>query len=112
MTPEILVHMTADISLKSVPCIVWAAPVIILLVASSRMPYGYYALTRILTSGAAVLVAVLGLQERFLLRLWSLPFLAIAIMFNPLVPIQLHRETWFFVDLGTAVIFCAHLIFV
>jgi hypothetical protein len=104
--------MTADISLKSVPRIVWTIPVVLLIVASSRMPYGYYTFTRIVTCGMAISVAALGLQERFLVKSWSLAFLTIAVLFNPLVPIHLHRTTWFFLDLGTAMIFCAHLIFV
>jgi len=104
--------MTAEISIKSVPRIAWAIPVALLIVASSRMPYGYYTFTRIVTCGMAISVAILGLRERFLIKSWSLPFMAIAVLFNPLVPIHLHRTTWFFLDLGTAIIFFAHAIFV
>jgi surface polysaccharide O-acyltransferase-like enzyme len=104
--------MIVNIPLKSVPQIVWLIPVLLLIVACSRMPYSYYMLTRIVTCCSAIAVAFLGLQERLLVKLWSIPFMAIVVLFNPLMPIHLHRTTWVFLDFGTAAFFCAHLIFV
>jgi hypothetical protein len=106
------VNMIADHNLRSIPCIIWMIPVIILLIACGRLPYGYYTFTRVATSGIAISIAIFGLRERHLLKAWSLVFFAIAVLFNPARPIYLHRSTWLFLDLATAATFCAHLIFV
>jgi hypothetical protein len=36
----------------------------------------------------------------------------IAILFNPLIPIYLKRQTWIWVDLASAAAILAHMIFV
>jgi uncharacterized protein DUF6804 len=104
--------MTVDSRMKSILPIVWFVPALLLLIAIWRLPYGYYTLTRIVTCGVAVLIAVAGLQERPAVQTWSFPLLAIAVLFNPLVPIHLSRATWFYFDLGAAAIFVLHLVFV
>jgi hypothetical protein len=104
--------LTVDFRIKSIPPIVWFVPALLLLIAVWRLPYGYYTLIRIMTCGVAVLIAVAGLQERPTVQTWSLPLFAIAVLFNPLVPIHLGRATWFYLDLGAAAIFVLHLVFV
>jgi hypothetical protein len=104
--------MIADFKLKTIPRIVWVVPALLLLIAVWRLPYGYYTFTRIVTCGVSVLIAVAGLQERPVVQVWSFPLLAIAVLFNPLVPIHLSRATWFYLDLGAAAIFVLHLVFV
>ena len=104
--------MTADFRINSIPRIVWLVPALMLLIAVWRLPYGYYTLTRIVTCGVAVLIAVAGLQERPMVQTWSFLLLAIAVLFNPLVPIHLSRATLFYLDLGAAAIFVLHLVFV
>jgi hypothetical protein len=104
--------MTVNFRMKSIPPIVWVIPALLLLAAIFRLPYGYYTFTRILTCGAAVLIAVAGVPERLVVQIWSFPLLAIAVLFNPLVPIHLNRATWFYFDLGAAAIFALHLVFV
>jgi hypothetical protein len=104
--------MTVDSRMKSIPPIVWLVPALLLLIAVWRLPYGYYTFTRMVTCGVAVLIAVAGLQGRPVVQTWSFPLLAIAVLFNPLVPIHLHRATWFYFDLGAAAIFILHLVFV
>lgn len=101
-----------DLKMKSIPQIVWVVPACLLLIAIWRLPYGYYTLTRIVTCGVAVLIAVASVPERPVVQIWSFPLLAIAVLFNPLVPIHLNRATWFYFDLGAAAIFILHLVFV
>ena len=43
---------------------------------------------------------------------WAIALMLIAVLFNPILPIHLDRSTWFYLDLGAAGIFVAHLIFV
>lgn len=104
--------MIADFKLKSIPQIVWVVPALILLIAVWRLPYGYYTFTRIMTCGVAVLIAVAGMQERAVVQIWSILLLAIAVLFNPFIPIHLNRAVWCYLDLGAAAAFLAHLVFV
>ena len=81
--------MTVNSRMKSIPLIVWVIPALLLLVAICRLPYGYYTLTRVVTCGVAVLIAVAGMQERAVVKIWSILLLAIAVLFNPFIPIHL-----------------------
>jgi hypothetical protein len=94
---------------KSIPWLLWLIPVALLLVATARLPYGFYTFTRVVVCGSALFIALAG-WERF--RIWSAIFGLVAVLFNPLFPIYLHRGTWFYFDIGAAAIFAAHLIFV
>ena len=96
---------------KSIPWWLWLIPVAVLLLATARMPYGYYTFTRIVVCGVATFIAVINWQFDSL-RLWSGLFGGLAILFNPIFPIYLNRGTWFYLDMGAALIFAAHLVLV
>jgi hypothetical protein len=98
--------------LKSIPMIVWFAPVVLLVIATAHLPYGYYTFTRIVTSGTAALIAFVVLQERPVTQMWLVPLALIAVLFNPFVPVHLSRSTWFYLDLAAAGLFTAHLFLV
>lgn len=71
--------------------------------ALAPWPYGYYNLLRWVTTSIAVLVAILALRWK---RTWTVPvFVFVAILFNPIWPVQLSRSTWQPIDLATAVLF-------
>jgi hypothetical protein len=97
--------------MKSIPRVLWLVPPIILLIATARLPYGYYTFTRIVTCAVAALIAFVGFQDRPAMPMWSVLFALIAVLFNPFVPIHLTRPIWFYLDLITAAIFMAHLLF-
>lgn len=92
--------------MKTIPRIVWLVPVIVLLIATARLPYGYYTFARIVTCGVAAWVAVAGFREGPADKVWSIALALIAVLFNPIIPIYLHRST---LDLGVAGVFVAHL---
>jgi hypothetical protein len=98
--------------MKTIPRLVWVAPVILLMVATARFPYAYYTFTRIVTCGTAVWIALVGCEEGPAIKAWSIVLLLIAVLFNPIIPVHLHRSTWFYLDLGAAGVFVAHLFFV
>jgi hypothetical protein len=100
------------VQFKSLPWWLWLIPVVMLLIATARMPYGYYTLTRIVVCGFAVLLATLAWEGGSASRTWSVIFGAVALLFNPIVPIYLKRTTWFGFDIGAAVPFAIHLVFV
>ncbi len=96
-------------NLKSIPWWIWLMPSILLLVATARLPYGYYTLTRIVVCGTAAWIAIVGWKDSQVSRLWATAFLLIALLFNPIVPIHLKRGTWFYLDILIAIVFIAHL---
>ena len=104
--------MSVNLNMKAIPRIVWIAPALLLLIAVWRLPYGYYTFTRIVTCVASVLIAVVGMQERAVVQTWTILLLAIAVLFNPFIPIHLNRAVWFYLDLGAATAFLAHLVLV
>ena len=85
-----------------VPCLAAAA---MLLGAMAHWPYGYYTLLRWVTCLAGAFVAFLAFAWEKPRFAW--PAVGVAILFNPLVPIHLDRETWRHIDIGTAVAFLA-----
>ena len=99
-------------NMKSIPQFVWVVPALLLVIAVARLPYGYYTFTRIVTFGAAILIAVIGFKDRPVVPVWAILMVVIAGLFNPLLPVHLARSTWFYLDLGAALIFVAHLLVV
>jgi hypothetical protein len=104
--------MTVNSNMKSIPLIAWVIPALLLLVAIFRLPYGYYTFTRVVTCGVSVLIAVAGMQGRSVAHTWTVLLLAIAVLFNPFIPIHLNRAVWFYLDLGAATAFLGHLVLV
>ena len=60
------------------------------------LPYGFYTFLRIAVTIIAI-VAALDLSKNNE-GVWIV-FAGIAVLFNPLIPIYLTREIWFFIDL-------------
>lgn len=67
-----------------------------------RHEYGFYQALRWITCLAAVAVAVTAWTR---LQAVSWVFLAVAVLFNPLSPIRLSRETWQPIDLVVGALF-------
>ena len=77
--------------------------VILLLAIPPIWPYGYYILLRwVVTASAIFLVWIAyNLKKTFWLFLMGI----IALLFNPIVPIHLNKETWVIIDLIVATLF-------
>jgi hypothetical protein len=97
---------------KSTPWWLWVIASALLLLATERMPYGYYTLTRIVSCSLAVYFAYVGWDGGALSRVLSTIFGIVAVLFNPILPIYLSRRTWYPIDISVAVVFAAHLAFV
>ena len=97
---------------RSVPWWLWLIPIGVLLIATSRMPYGFYTFTRIVVSVFAAYFAFVAWKGESLSQVWTAIFGLIAILFNPVIPIYLSRATWFYFDVGTALLIAVHLLFV
>jgi len=77
--------------------------VMLLLAIPTFWPYGYYILLRwIITASALFLLWIAyDLKKVF----WVISMSLIAILFNPLVPIHLDKETWVIIDFIVAILF-------
>jgi hypothetical protein len=73
------------------------------------LPYGYYKFLRIVVCGFAVVAFFHTWEDDTPTRVWPLIFVGIGILFNPLVPAHLDRATWFFLDIGAAILIVTHL---
>ncbi|SIO56175.1 hypothetical protein SAMN05443247_08214 [Bradyrhizobium erythrophlei] len=97
---------------KSLPSTLWIIPAILLVIAVWRLPYGYYTFVRIVVCGSAAFIALVSFKEHAPTYVWPTLLLAIATLFNPLIPIFLDRTTWFYLDLSAATAFLVHLFIV
>ena len=98
-----------SIQTKSIAWWLWLIPIAFLLIAVARMPYAYYTFTRIVICGSASFLAAVSWIDGGKNRFWAVVFALVAILFNPLIPVYLKRETWFYFDFGVAAIFAGHL---
>jgi len=75
----------------------------LLLAIPAIWPYGYYTLLRwVVTATAIFLVWITyNLKKTFWLVLMGL----VAVLFNPLIPIYLDKETWVIIDFIVAILF-------
>lgn len=87
---------------------VWLVPAGALLVALAPLPYGFYTLLRLVVTGAALFLAYSEYQALQRVTVWIVVLAALAILFNPVVPVHLTREIWAPIDIAAAVLFVAH----
>ena len=65
---------------------------ILLFIAIANLPYGYYTFLRIFVCGTALYGIVVA--HKIESQEWLIALIAIAIIYNPLIPIYLAREVW------------------
>ena len=75
-----------------------------------KWPYGYYTFLRWVVTGTAVFIAWLAGVGRGRPFLWL--FALIGLLFNPIIPIHLERETWVVIDIVVAGIMLVGVVFV
>jgi len=83
-----------------IPC---AISIVMLLGSFLDWPYGYYQLLRIVVCGSAAFTAFVAHETGKAWGMWL--FIGLAVLFNPIAPIHLDRESWTVLDLLTAAIF-------
>lgn len=77
----------------------------VLLGALAPLPYAYYQMLRFVVAGIAIYIAYQAYSWEKSWATWL--FGAIAILFNPLIPIHLTREIWQPIDIVCAMFFLA-----
>ncbi len=83
----------------------WFVPAAMLLIALAPLPYGYYTLLRLVVCVSAGTVAYLSWPKH---AAWSVGFIVVALLFNPLIIVALDRGTWAPIDVGVAILYAAH----
>lgn len=80
----------------------------LLVLAIAELPYGYYQMLRWVICAVAALTAFVA--HTFGRSGWTVVFGTVAVLFNPIAPIYLSRETWAVLDLATAALFLASFV--
>ncbi|PYL77590.1 MAG: hypothetical protein DMF26_03475 [Verrucomicrobia bacterium] len=75
------------------------ATVMLVLAAVQRHPYGFYTLLRWICCAVFAYSAFTASEKNRVARAWI--FGALAVLFNPIVPIHLQRDTWQMIDWAT-----------
>jgi len=83
------------------------ASAVLLLVALGDHPYGYFTFLRWVVFMSACLVAWVAWESE--VQPATFVFAAVAILFNPLVPVYLGKSTWAPIDVVCAVLFALSL---
>lgn len=77
--------------------------VLLLLAIPAIWPYGYYILLRWIITGSAIFLiwTASKLEKKF----WIFLMVVVAILFNPIAPIHLDKQTWVVIDFMVAALF-------
>lgn len=81
-----------------------AAPVLVAGLVNSS-PHGYYQFLRVVVTTAALFGAVFAWKDRR--RTSAVFYISVAIIFNPVAPLEFRREVWFVLDCVTVLFFLA-----
>ena len=89
---------------KYLPAPLWVGPLLILLLAATPLPYGFYTFIRLVVCLASIAWAFSRLEnDQTDLLGWS--FVALALLYNPIFRVHLGRETWVPINLISALAF-------
>jgi len=96
-------HQKQDIGFYKWPVVVSS---IILLLSILPMPYGFYTIVKLVVTASAIYYAYYIYSVLKTKGLWFWCFIAIAILFNPIMPIYLYSKMmWGAIDIVVAVLF-------
>jgi hypothetical protein len=95
-------------SVSKIPALVSAG--LLILAVASRWPYGFYTMLRLVTCASAVYLAWQAGELNKKSWVWLMG--AMALIFNPLIPIRMGRSDWAGVDLLAALLFLFSIPFI
>jgi hypothetical protein len=94
-------YVFAVIRLVNAGFLVWAL---------ARHPIGYYSVLRVVTTCGCLYSIYICVNDK---RVgWGIIFAAVAVIFQPILPLRMTRETWRYVDVITAAILVISVRFV
>jgi len=77
--------------------------IMLLLAIPTFWAYGYYVLLRWVVTISAVFLLSLAYESKK--TFWFFSMGIVAILFNPIIPVHLDKETWVMIDFITAILF-------
>lgn len=88
--------------------VVFRVPLIICIVALlfaaiGTFPYDFYVLLRVAVCFTCAMEFMMFREQRN--RAWSIVFLFVALLYNPFIPLHLHRPTWVVINWATIFLF-------
>ena len=94
---------------EKTPILVWLVPIGLVLAALFPWPvYGYYIFLRIVMCIACAFLAYRQFVSNDRLDFWTILLGAVAVLYNPIIPVHLTREIWSVINVGTAAVLGAH----
>lgn len=82
----------------------------LLVVAILPLPYAYYTFLRLAICAVSVFLAYQHFVHQDSVDKWVVLLAAIALLYNPLIPIYLTREIWIVLNLIAATAFVLHFV--
>jgi hypothetical protein len=89
------------------PISVTIGAAIMLLIGIAEMPYGYYTLLKLVSTGVFLIATWIAYDRKLALLPWI--YLLFAIIFNPLVKIHFEKEVWAWIDLAASILLVSTL---
>jgi hypothetical protein len=80
-------------------------PVPLLVLAVFPMPYSFYGSLRGIVFMAACFLAEKEYRRKKAFNGWAIAFCCVGLLFNPIIPAEVSRSSWFILDLVAAGIF-------
>ena len=94
------------IGVKQAELSVWLLlPAALLLVGLLPLPYGYYTFLRIVVCLCAAVAAYLAFKAHNRMDVFVAISVAVAIVFNPIIPVYLNKGLWGVIDVVAAIWF-------
>jgi len=84
--------------------VIWGVAVA-LAIGAAPLPYGFYTLLRIVTTGAFVWAAYVSHYRKNMSLLFA--YGVLAALFNPIIPVYLTKELWAIIDVSAAIFLVA-----
>ena len=90
------------------PIFLWLIPVLMLLLAVFKLPYGYYTLLRVVITFVSVIIAFNEYIRKESINNWVIVFCFFALIYNPLIPFHLGRNIWTPINIITILCLILH----
>jgi len=81
---------------------------LMLLIGATKMPYDYYSILRIAVSAMSGYMIYLSLNQQK--GQWAVFWIGLLLLFNPIAPVGLKKDTWVVIDILSALAVAASIL--